>query len=757
MKTLRVKKNGSRKILMSFSVSYMVMLLIPLIMCVVACSFYITTIETAVREGNNQRVSSALFQLEQSLNEADNHQKSLVSRNGGLNKLMRSDSVNTYDVRQLIGNIGSFQDGFGLFSRYYIYSRENMVLLEPSRGYISYFRDYATSFAYGDYTAQEWLGMLNSRQSGLLPVATVANPEGPSRALPYVANYPLNNINCGKIVYYLDAERLLTMLEGILDQEYPCRIWLTTGDGTLLFSNTDAALPAGSLSASEVSIDGDNYYISRLSSAKHHFILHTAIREDSFKASTIHSLSPMMAVMALMLVLGIIFSVYLWQLNHRPLRETLEHLSLPDGSESRGLWQIHDAVNDLTQANNTLLEIQGVQQDLLRTAAINRMLSGDLHTSHELDGLLQFIDLDIDCDCYRGIFLMLGQPKEDDESGLWQLEQQKTLLSEALAPCGEKLRLLSVHDMNSFALLYSTKQKETGEQGMIGTLSGVFHLLSQRGMQNVCFYVGVPCRDFCSLSRSFHSAKELMDSNRDSLENDWLMIADEEDSQKGYHLSEQQERHLVNFARAGNKEGVARLLQEIYQENASHAATTAFSRRLLMARIVDLLLEAGYTGELEQEILWQLFSMHFSRFFELIGPHFEALCNSVRQNQANRESMLAQNIVKTLQDEFSNQDMSLTLLSLRFGIAEKRLSTMIRESTGLSFQGYLEKLRIDHANVLLEQGEMTVDKIACATGYVNDRTFRRAYIRVMGYAPSRHRQLLMGGDENSMDALDKEE
>ena len=176
-----------------------------------------------------------------------------------------------------------------------------------------------------------------------------------------------------------------------------------------------------------------------------------------------------------------------------------------------------------------------------------------------------------------------------------------------------------------------------------------------------------------------------------------------------------------------------------------------------MARIVDLLLEAGYTGELEQEILWQLFSMHFSRFFELIGPHFEALCNSVRQNQANRESMLAQNIVKTLQDEFSNQDMSLTLLSLRFGIAEKRLSTMIRESTGLSFQGYLEKLRIDHANVLLEQGEMTVDKIACATGYVNDRTFRRAYIRVMGYAPSRHRQLLMGGDENSMDASDKEE
>ena len=63
---------------------------------------------------------------------------------------------------------------------------------------------------------------------------------------------------------------------------------------------------------------------------------------------------------------------------------------------------------------------------------------------------------------------------------------------------------------------------------------------------------------------------------------------------------------------------------------------------------------------------------------------------------------------------------------------------------GVNFSAYLEQQRISRAHELLRTTGMSVQAISDSVGYANIRSFRRAYIRVVGCPPSADR----GGEED---------
>ena len=72
---------------------------------------------------------------------------------------------------------------------------------------------------------------------------------------------------------------------------------------------------------------------------------------------------------------------------------------------------------------------------------------------------------------------------------------------------------------------------------------------------------------------------------------------------------------------------------------------------------------------------------------------------------------------------------------------------------GVNFSAYLEQQRISRAHELLRTTGMSVQTISDSVGYANIRSFRRAYIRVVGCPPSADR----GGEETEENAQDGEE
>ena len=104
------------------------------------------------------------------------------------------------------------------------------------------------------------------------------------------------------------------------------------------------------------------------------------------------------------------------------------------------------------------------------------------------------------------------------------------------------------------------------------------------------------------------------------------------------------------------------------------------------------------------------------------------------------EELLKKQIEEKIEQEYSRVDFNLAGLADWLDIPEKKLYRNFKKMFGVSFSSYLEVLRIRYAQEYLKEGR-TVQDVAAAVGYGSDYSFRRAFKRVIGTAPSDYQKM----------------
>ncbi|MFF3318156.1 GlxA family transcriptional regulator [Streptomyces sp. NPDC003035] len=80
-------------------------------------------------------------------------------------------------------------------------------------------------------------------------------------------------------------------------------------------------------------------------------------------------------------------------------------------------------------------------------------------------------------------------------------------------------------------------------------------------------------------------------------------------------------------------------------------------------------------------------------------------------------------------------DHSATALARRAGVSARHLTRLFREQTGATPAGYVERVRVEAARLLLEGGA-SVTGAAARSGLGSDESLRRAFARHVGVTPS---------------------
>lgn len=83
---------------------------------------------------------------------------------------------------------------------------------------------------------------------------------------------------------------------------------------------------------------------------------------------------------------------------------------------------------------------------------------------------------------------------------------------------------------------------------------------------------------------------------------------------------------------------------------------------------------------------------------------------------------------------------ALTRYAERFAMRPEALSRLFHRQTGENFAGYLRRKRIELACRLLLETDMPISEMAQACGYLDAKTFREAFHRVVGQAPRDYRK-----------------
>jgi len=93
-----------------------------------------------------------------------------------------------------------------------------------------------------------------------------------------------------------------------------------------------------------------------------------------------------------------------------------------------------------------------------------------------------------------------------------------------------------------------------------------------------------------------------------------------------------------------------------------------------------------------------------------------------------------------LSEHFRDIDAIRQLLG-EVGVPERSLKRRFKAATGSTLIEYLQNLRIEEAKRLLEQGELPIDEVSEAVGYLDISFFRRLFKRLTGLTPSQYRRM----------------
>ena len=129
------------------------------------------------------------------------------------------------------------------------------------------------------------------------------------------------------------------------------------------------------------------------------------------------------------------------------------------------------------------------------------------------------------------------------------------------------------------------------------------------------------------------------------------------------------------------------------------------------------------------------------------AKHRKALTNEadeftadfVSRAKTGRKNHNLQQAINYIHNNFST-DISLDLVAGTAGISKFHFSRLFKEMTGLTYQSYLNRVRIEQAKKMLEDEALTITDAGYAVGYADLTHFERIFKKLTGTTPSQYRR-----------------
>lgn len=196
------------------------------------------------------------------------------------------------------------------------------------------------------------------------------------------------------------------------------------------------------------------------------------------------------------------------------------------------------------------------------------------------------------------------------------------------------------------------------------------------------------------------------------------------------------EMQLENTIKGGTEEQLCKLMEQVMDNYLKIPGSGPMGQNLELLRCIVLrCLDDKCGGEQSVRIMNQVQHVKTASDMErCIFDTWHYFADKKEQTD-DQDEELKKKIEEKIERDFSRDDFSLVIVADWLGIPDKKLYRDFKKMFGVSFSSYLEIRRIRCAQEYLKEGRAVQD-VAAAVGYSSDYSFRRAFKRVVGVAPS---------------------
>lgn len=143
------------------------------------------------------------------------------------------------------------------------------------------------------------------------------------------------------------------------------------------------------------------------------------------------------------------------------------------------------------------------------------------------------------------------------------------------------------------------------------------------------------------------------------------------------------------------------------------------------------------------------FAWQFHRYVNMLVAEVRAKVSQDRPFIAYKKLSIAPQkdkeksaVLRYMATEYPNPDLSLELAVAALGINRTKINEILKEELGLTFNTYINKLRLtEAARLLSENGDASVSEIAYSVGYNNVSYFNKLFKTEYGCTPKTFKQL----------------
>jgi AraC-like DNA-binding protein len=259
----------------------------------------------------------------------------------------------------------------------------------------------------------------------------------------------------------------------------------------------------------------------------------------------------------------------------------------------------------------------------------------------------------------------------------------------------------------------------------------------------ISFGIGRPRNALTAIWESFYEAEKALEQSTKASQ--VISIYDHSlSSRNAYYYPIDIESKLMSLVKAGEKKATGDVLDTVFVKNNVEKGMADENNALLICELCGTLTKLNddlFSDDAEQHdqtahMVRKVLSGNVPiKELKSINDIFMMLCDHVATKKQSHNIQLRDEILLYLNEHYTNPDISLYSVAARFDLAENYFSRFFKEQSGENFSNYLERIRMEKARDLLDDGGQMISDVARSVGYYNINTFYKAFRRIYGISP----------------------
>jgi two-component system response regulator YesN len=457
------------------------------------------------------------------------------------------------------------------------------------------------------------------------------------------------------------------------------------------------------------------------------------------------------------LVVSCIVAFLLFKKNYEPIKRLLKSLK-GHNEEDKGMINeyriIQNAILRSLDDKKELEKWRAFQKKLLSERYLKELLTGNAAEQTDRDTA----GIEFEHDCFAVAAFSADMEKPSTVLNL-NLQEDIELLHFIIMNILEELLqdICKIYTVNFdniiFCLMNFKEQDEKYMTKLKDAVTTVQETVKEHYKVNLIIAIGNIYNGKDFIKQSYKETRQLLEFEEIVGGEDILVYSEAKkfllnENSHTYFYPPVMKDALVNAVKSGQYERIKNILDELFNYNLNNLTLSKNMAQCFKCDIIGTIINTlnsfinsnsqKYQSEIDTiERLIQ--SKNLNKVKEQLLIVLKDICEKIN-NERKGTRRAEDEIINYIRENYMDEELNVSTIADRFDLHPNYLSRLFKQQVGIGLLDYINMVRIEEAKKLLKSEYGNLETIARKVGYTNVKTFTRVFTKTEGITPGKYRE-----------------